>query len=448
MYNNLAKNISVALNNRINMGKLGLKDVIAMGVGGMVSGGIYAVLGVAMQQAGNAVSFSFLIAGILTLLTGYSYVKLTLHFKEEGGTFSFIEHVVDNKHIAGVFGWLLVLGYVGVMALYAFAFGSYLVSLLGYTPDSIIRQLFSVAIITIFVVLNISGVKETALFEDIAVYLKIGLLISLGALGIYFSNEVSTTIDSFFNKGFLTPITAFAIIFVAYEGFQLLTYDYREIENVDKNLLYGMYIAIIIAMFIYITVSFMATLHVSPEQLIDKKEFALAVAVRSFLGTAGFIIVILSALQSTSSGINATLFGTSRLTHKIATEKELPKIFSFRDRKGIPVYSLVIIGGLSALFAFLGTLEEITTFGSIVFLIADAAANYANLRLYKQTHSSPWIPLVALGGCIIAIPIIIHHLYFNQFHVLVSIMAIFAIVLFLEFLYLKRNKIENITSAE
>ncbi|MDK2826261.1 L-asparagine transporter [Methanolobus vulcani] len=422
------------------MGKLGLKEVIAMGVGGMVSGGIFAVLGVAMQRAGNAVAFSFLIAGILTLLTAYSYVKLTLHFKEEGGTFSFIAHAVDNMHIAGVIGWLLIIGYVGVMALYAFAFGSYLVSMLGYPVNSLIRQLISASIIFIFVGLNLSGVKETAIYQDIAVYLKIALLISLAFLGIYFSDNTTEVIDAFFNEGILPSITAFAIIFVAYEGFQLLTYGYKEIENVDENLPRGMYIAIIIAMLIYISVSFMATLHITPEEVITNKEFALGAAVRSFLGTAGFIIVIISALQSTSSGINATLFGTARLTRKISIENELPEVFSYQNQKKIPVYSLIIIGILSASFAFMGTLEEITTFGSIVFLIADAAANYANLKLYKKTNSIFWIPLAALTGCIIAIPIVFYHLYMNQFHVLISIISIFVIMLLLNGFYIMNKK--------
>ncbi|MFB6190772.1 MAG: hypothetical protein ABEJ91_04345 [Candidatus Nanohaloarchaea archaeon] len=84
--------------------QLGLKEVVAMGVGGMVSGGIFAVLGVAMKQAGNAVPLSFLLVGVLTLLTAYSYVKLTLHYGENGGAFSFIEHAVSNRHVAGFFG--------------------------------------------------------------------------------------------------------------------------------------------------------------------------------------------------------------------------------------------------------------------------------------------------------------------------------------------------------
>ncbi len=58
---------------RTHEGKTGLIEVVAMGVGGMVSGGIYAVLGVAMQQAGNAVPLSYLIAGRIPLHTAYSH---------------------------------------------------------------------------------------------------------------------------------------------------------------------------------------------------------------------------------------------------------------------------------------------------------------------------------------------------------------------------------------
>lgn len=97
--------------------KLGLLEVIAMGVEGMVAGGIYALLGVAMGQSGNAVPISYLIAGAITLMTAYTYLQLTLHFGEHGGAFSFVEHVVDRPSIAAYVGWVLILGYVGVMAM-------------------------------------------------------------------------------------------------------------------------------------------------------------------------------------------------------------------------------------------------------------------------------------------------------------------------------------------
>jgi len=429
---------------RSRPGKLGLLEVVAMGVGGMVSGGIYAVLGVAMQQTGNAVPLSYLIAGVITLLTAYSYLKLTLHYGEHGGAFTFVEHATDNRHVAGYVGWVLVVGYVGVMAMYAFAFGAYTLTaaraIVGIDLPQLLRPIISVLMVSVFVGLNLSGVRETGLFEDIAVYLKIFILLSLAGLGIVFFEGDPVAVD-FFNEGYLSPITGFAIIFVSYEGFQLLVYDYEEIENVERTLPIGMYIAIVTAILIYVSVSFMATLQLTPDQLIAHEETALAAAVSNIpvLGGIGFALVILSAMKSTSSGINATLFGTSRLVHEIATEEVIPRLFSFRNREGIPVYALLLMGGLTAVFAALGTLKQITEFGSVAFLIADAVTNVVNLRLADETGSNRLFPALGLFGTTVAIPIVLYHLYRTDVEMLLWIVGIFVSLFLLEFLYLERS---------
>ncbi|AXG09804.1 APC family permease [Haloplanus rubicundus] len=429
---------------RSRPGKLGLLEVIAMGVGGMVSGGIYAVLGVAMAQAGNAVPISYLIAGIITLLTAYSYLKLTLHFGEHGGVFSFVEHVVDRPTVAAYVGWVLVVGYVGVMAMYAFAFGAYTLTaaraVFGIALPQYLRPIMSILIVAGFVGLNLKGVNETGLFEDIAVYIKIAILLSLAVLGIVFYDG-SVTAVTFFSEGVVSPITGFAIIFVSYEGFQLLVYDYEDIENVERVLPVGMYAAIAIAILIYVSVSFMATLHLTPEQLVAHEEVALAEAVSHIpvLGAAGFVLVILSAMKSTSSGINATLFGTARLVHKISTEGALPRAFSFRNREGIPVYALVVMGGLTAAFAALGSLKQITEFGSVAFLLSFAVTNYTNLRLADVTASNRLVPALGLVGTGVAIPIVLYHLYLTDVEILLWILGIFVAIFLLEFLYLERS---------
>ncbi|WP_434530544.1 APC family permease [Haloarcula sp. NS06] len=429
---------------RSRSGKLGLIEVVAMGVGGMVSGGIYAVLGVAMQQAGNAVPLSYLIAGIITLLTAYSYLKLTLHFGEHGGVFSFVEHIVDNPTIAAYVGWILIVGYVGVMAMYAFAFGAYTLTaaraIAGNELPQLLRPVISIIIVAAFVGLNIRGVQETGLFEDIAVYIKIAILLSLATLGVVFYDGSVVAID-FFSKGVVSPIAGFAIIFVSYEGFQLLVYDYEEIENVEQVLPIGMYVAIAIAMLIYVSVSFMATLNLTPAELLAHQEVALAEAVSNIpvLGGAGFILVILSAIKSTSSGINATLFGTSRLVHKIATEGALPRVFSFRNRDGIPVYSLLIIGSLTAALAALGTLKQITEFGSVAFLISFAVTNYTNIVLADETGSNRFIPVLGLVGTGVALPVVLYHLYRTDVAILLWIGGIFAVVFLVEYFYIERS---------
>jgi amino acid transporter len=424
--------------------KLGLLEVVAMGVGGMVSGGIYAVLGVAMRQSGNAVPLSYLIAGLITLLTAYSYLKLTLHYEEHGGAFTFVEHATDNLHIAGFVGWVLVVGYVGVMAMYAFAFGAYTLTaaraIVGIQLPQLLRPIISVLVVAAFVGLNISGVHETGLFEDIAVYIKIAVLLLLATLGIAFYRGDPVALD-FFNKGHLSPITGFAVIFVSYEGFQLLVYDYDDIENVKRTLPIGMYVSIALAILIYVVVSYMAVLQLTPEQLIAHEETALAAAVSNIplLGAVGFTLVIISAMKSTSSGINATLFGTSRLVHEIATEGVIPRLFSFRNREGIPVYALLLMGALTAAFAALGTLKQITEFGSVAFLIADAVANGVNLQLAAETGSNRLVPALGLLGTVTALPIVLYHLYRTDVGILLWIVGIFAAILLLEFFYIERR---------
>jgi len=433
-----------SLLSRTRSGKLGLPEVVAMGVGGMVSGGIYAVLGIAMRQAGNAVPLSYLIAGVITLLTAYSYLKLTFHFGEHAGAFTFVEHLVDHPSLAAYTGWVLVVGYVGVMAMYAFAFGAYTLTaaraVVGIELPQLLRPVISVAVVALFVGLNLSGVRETGLFEDIAVYLKIVVLLSLAGLGIAFFQGDPSSVE-FFDEGYISPITGFAVIFVSYEGFQLLVYDYEDIENVEQVLPIGMYLAIVIAILIYVSVSFMATLQLTPEQLIAHEETALAAAVSNIplLGGIGFVLVILSAMKSTSSGINATLFGASRLVHEIASEGAIPRVFSFRNREGIPVYALVLMGGLTAAFAALGTLKQITEFGSVAFLIADAVANYVNLRLAAETGSYRVVPGLGLLGTVAAIPLVLNHLYRTDPGILLWIVGIFGALFLLEFFYLERR---------
>jgi len=120
--------------------KLGLKEVVAMGVGGMVGGGIFSVLGLAIREAGHAAPVAFALGGVLALLTGHSYAKLGLAFHSDGGSFTYLEHAFKHTNIAGLGGWLLLVGYVGTLALYAYTFGVYGAAMLGDGAGQIATQ--------------------------------------------------------------------------------------------------------------------------------------------------------------------------------------------------------------------------------------------------------------------------------------------------------------------
>jgi len=117
--------------------KLGLKELIAIGVGGMIGGGIFSVLGVAVGFSGSGAPLSFLIDMLIALTAGYHYVKLALTFMDDGASYTYLRRAFPEKPwIAGIEGWVVIVGYVGTLALYAFTFGAYGAELLG-APSSL-----------------------------------------------------------------------------------------------------------------------------------------------------------------------------------------------------------------------------------------------------------------------------------------------------------------------
>jgi amino acid transporter len=111
--------------NKANDGKIGLWGVIAIGIGGMVGGGIFAVLGLAVQLAHGGTPEAFALAGVVALLTTYSYAKLSVAYPSRGGTVTFLDSTFGAGMITGSLNVLLWLSYVVMLSLYALAFGSY-----------------------------------------------------------------------------------------------------------------------------------------------------------------------------------------------------------------------------------------------------------------------------------------------------------------------------------
>ncbi|HHJ38922.1 MAG: hypothetical protein AXA67_10590 [Methylothermaceae bacteria B42] len=105
--------------------KLELKELVAMGVGGMVGGGIFSVLGLSASLAGHAAPLAFVLGGMIALLTGWSYARLGLVYHSDGGSFTYLEKTFVHHNIAALGGWLLLSGYIGTMAIYAYTFGVY-----------------------------------------------------------------------------------------------------------------------------------------------------------------------------------------------------------------------------------------------------------------------------------------------------------------------------------
>ena len=391
--------------------QLGLRELIAMGVGGMIGGGIFSVMGLAAGITGHATPVAFALGGLLALIGGYSYVRLALTFVSDGASFTYLEHAFPQQPaIAAITGWTVVVGYIGTLALYAFTFGAYGSELLGQTEMGMLRQVLSVGIILAFMGINLRGTKSSGRSEDIIVYTKIallGLLAIAGMPGITTENLVPV-----FDQGMMSVFMAGALIFVAYEGFQLITNAVCETDDPQRNIPRAIYGSIAIVVLVYMALSIVAIGSISVEKLIAAEEYALAVAVEPFLGSGGRILVSLAALLATSSAINATMFGASRMMAEMASDDAAPVAFSFRSRVDVPWIAMLTITILAIGLTALGGLELIAAFSSMTFLIVSLAVSIANFRLRNQTGSRA--VLIITGAALILSTIVIMCVYLWQ----------------------------------
>lgn len=94
-----------------NSNKMSFNATWSMAVGGMVGGGIFSVLGVIIQTAGKWAWLSFILAGIIALISAHSYNQLSLKYKKSGGAFIFLSKI-NHKGLAGSLSWVLILGYI------------------------------------------------------------------------------------------------------------------------------------------------------------------------------------------------------------------------------------------------------------------------------------------------------------------------------------------------
>jgi len=419
--------------------KLTLREVIAMGVGGMVGGGIFSVLGLAIAQAGHAAPIAFALGGVIALLTGLSYARLGLVYQSSGGSFTFLEHAFSNQNVAAIGGWLLLVGYVGTLSLYAYTFGVYGSAMLGDDgTDPAMHHLLETLILLSFLGINLYGIKASGTSELLIVTIKVIILGLFAIIGLFYIK--ADHVLPVFNEGYNGVVMGAALIFVAYEGFELIPNAINEMEDPQHNLMRAIMWSITITIAIYVLVSLVAVGNLLPAEITKYKEYALAVAAKPFLGNAGFQLIGLAALFSTASAINATLFGTARLGMIMATEKALPVAFSLRRcENNIPWFSLITITAITLLFVNTTNLTIISSFASSTFLLIFALINLSAWRLRKKTAGKAFLPLTGLVLSMISWLALIGYLWASNRESLLWIGTLYLAVIAAEILFSQRR---------
>jgi amino acid transporter len=381
-------------------GKLGFWPVVAIGIGGMVGGGIFAVLGLAVELAHGGTPVAFALAGVVALLTTYSYAKLSVAYPSRGGTVTFLNKVFGAGKLTGMLNVLLWLSYIVMLSLYAFAFGSYGATFFPIAWQAVAKHGLISFVIVAIAGLNLLSAEAIGRAEKWIVALKIAILLLF--VGVGFAGIKIAQIAPLSWSPPLQLVAGGMIIFVAYEGFELIANTAQDVRNVAKTLPRAYYTAVGFVIALYVLVSLVTVGHLGVQRIVAAKDYALAEAARPFLGQAGFTMIAIAAMLSTASAINATLYGTARLSRSVAEADELPEWLE-GNVWGQPIWGLLISAGLTLIVANAFDLTSIATLGSAGFLLIFAAVNVANVRHASQTNSHRWISASGAVACIAAL---------------------------------------------
>jgi amino acid transporter len=407
-----------------NKKTLGYFSVVSIGIGGMVGGGIFAVLGLAVDFSHGGTPIAFTIAGIVALITAYSYSKLSVRFPSSGGTVHFLNLGLGTGILTGGLNILLWISYIVMLSLYSHAFGSYGATFFPEDTQLFWKHILISSVVISFTAINVLGAKTVGRAEEFIVAVKIIILLSFIVIGFWSIDSQNLQVDTW-----SPPISLLAggmIIFLAYEGFELIANTGKDVRNPKKILPKAFYTAVIFVIVLYVLISVVTIGNLSLDQIAESRDYVLAESAKLFLGSYGFVIIVVAALLSTGSAINATLYGACKISYIIAKAGELPVQLEKMIWKK-PIEGLLITSVITLLIANLFELSSIALMGSAGFLLIFAAVNWSNFRLYQKTSSHRWISGLGIVACLGAFGVLIWQsmqISQNDIWILVSMLGI------------------------
>jgi amino acid permease len=301
---------------------LTVREAAFIGVGSMVGAGIFALLGAAGAVAGAAVWLSFLIAGAIAMLQGYSFAKLGARYPSAGGMLEYVAKGFGDGHFTGITAWLVYLANAIVTAMVAVSFGSYASSMLTGEEKAVWIKVFAALIIIVMTGVNIAGSKLVANAQSVIVVVVVGIL-TFFAVVLLVNIHAHLLAPSGY-PGWNDIISSVALTFFAFLGFGIITFTAKDLRKPSRELPRAMFIALGIATVIYVAIALGVFGTLTVEKVISSGGTALAVAAEPTLGKAGYWLMSITALFATAGATNAGLYPAPGLSERLAGNGAAP----------------------------------------------------------------------------------------------------------------------------
>jgi amino acid transporter/nucleotide-binding universal stress UspA family protein len=399
-----------------------------IGVGGMIGAGIFVLTGIAAGIAGPSLVLVFLLNGLVTLLTATSYAELGSAFPEAGGGYLWVKEGLGGAQ-GFLAGWMSWFAHVVAGSLYALGFGRFAAELwlmvglptFGLPETQFVHPLtlaLMTAVILAFTALNYRGASETGAVGNIITVTKIGILGVFVLFGVAAMVRMGAGLTNFTSdflpNGFGGVIQAMGLTFIAFEGYEIIAQSGEEVVNPKRNVPRAVFLAVGIAVLIYLLVSIVALGATSApagmqvyEYLGQKKEIAVVEVEQVFPLGIGGVVLVFSGLVSTMSALNATTYSSSRVSFAMGRDRNLPLFFSrIHPLRHTPYLAVLASGGLMLAMAWALPIEQVAAAADLMFLVLFAQVNVTILRLRRKMPDldrgfiMPWFPVIPILGLI------------------------------------------------
>jgi len=414
---------------------LSIRQAAFIGIGAMVGAGIFSLLGAAGEVAGAAVWLSFLLAGIVAGLQGYSFAKFGARYPSAGGMLEYVARGFGNGHTVGVVAWLLLIANAIVTAMVAVSFGSY-ASGAFVDGSEVWLKVFAVGIVALMTVLNVSGSAAVAKVQTFIVYIVLGILTLFAVTSL--ANLDTDLLAPSRYPPFADIVSSVALTFFAFLGFGVVTFTAKDLADPSRQLPRAMYLALGTATAIYLAVSIGVFGTLTVDEVIDSGGTALAVAAEPVLGRAGYWLMTVTALFATSGATNAGLYPAAGLSEHMVAIDQFPPVMGRRYADRVPM-GLAVTAGIAGVLVVLFDLSSIASIGSTIALVVFALVTAAHLRARHETGANLAVLLVALVSTIAVLATFTLTTLIHEPASLVTLAVIAAVSVALERLWKRRR---------
>ncbi|GAA4449477.1 amino acid permease [Novipirellula rosea] len=405
---------------------IGLVGATGIGVGAIVGGGILALAGTAFATTGPAAMLAFALNGVIALLTALSLAEMASKFPESGGTYTFAKKALSVEAAFAV-GWVVWFASIVASVLYAIGFAHFAIIMASdlwqaYRGEGAADWLHAgwfktAAAIATTALLAFSLTRKSSgggHWVNVAKVAVFALLILSGLVVVARQGTIQTTtsLTPFFTAGIGGLVQAMGYTFIALQGFDLIAAVGGEVRQPAKTIPRAMVLSLLIALAIYLPLLFVITTAGTPpgqtisELARENPEGIVATAAESYLGPTGYWFVIVAAVLSMFSALQANLFAASRIAQAMASDRALPPIMSvISAHRGTPVMAIVVTAALVSVIALV--LPDVGAAGaasSLIFLVTFAISHLLTFLIRRRSRRHPppfrtlWFPMIPVVG--------------------------------------------------